>query len=65
MEKKQSPLLTDDEVYSIYRNELYSIDDPRYFAHICTGGNPSKAVKKIRKIKEKEKELLSNYTFDE
>ncbi len=37
MAKKQSTPLTDDEFESVYRNELYTIDDPRYFCHKTTG----------------------------
>lgn len=31
MTYKQSPPLTEDEIRSVYRNEFYTIDDPRYF----------------------------------
>ncbi len=37
MAKKQSSPLTNDEFESVYRNEIYSIDDPRYFYHKTTG----------------------------
>lgn len=37
MAKKQSAPLTDDEFESVYRNELYTIDDPKYFCHKSTG----------------------------
>lgn len=47
MEKKQSLPLTEDEIKSVYRNEFFPIDKPRYFNHECTGGkyNQRKKIK--------------------
>ena len=37
MADKQSIPLTEDELKSVYRNDLFLIDAPRYYNHRCTG----------------------------
>lgn len=36
MSRRRLPL-TEDEIASVFRNEFYTIDNPNYFRHKCTG----------------------------
>lgn len=65
MAKRNSLPLTDDELKSVYRDEFYSIDDPRYFAHWCTGGNVTKAQKSADRSKKARNDILNEYYLED